>query len=203
LALQPFVQAADDAAVAYTDKDAIRGIPAKLLANLVAGCLFALSHIGIVGSVSIVPSVLFGSKQAQLKGVVVGALDQHYGGAKNEQLSNFGLGGALWYKDDVGLANAGAQPGKGGSRVASTGGGDDLGPLLPGLRNGDGAGPVLEGGGRLAAVVFNPQMLEAQIGRQPVGPVERRPTDGQRRNGRIRSHWQQRFVTPDTVVGVV
>ena len=52
-------------------------------------------------------------------------------------------------------------------------------PFLLRLDHGNGAGPVLERGGRLPAVVFDPQVFQAQAGGEARGRVQGGPADGQ------------------------
>ena len=76
---QPLVQPADDAAVADADEDAVGRLPVELFADLQRGRLLALAHVRVVAGVAVVPAVGGRGLEAQFKGVVVGALDQHDG----------------------------------------------------------------------------------------------------------------------------
>jgi len=86
---------------------------------------------------------------------------QQDGGAVGQQLCHFGLGSGARDEDDVALGDGRTQAGERSGGVAGAGGGDDLGPPLAGLDHGDGRGAVFEGGRGLAAIVLDPQVLQA------------------------------------------
>lgn len=89
---KPLVQAADDAAIADADEDAVGRLPAELFADLKAGSLLPFAHVGVVAGVAIVPAIELHSLLTEVEGVIVASIDQQYGGAEGKQLGDLGLG---------------------------------------------------------------------------------------------------------------
>ncbi len=183
------------------DHDLLRQPPAELLGDLVAERLGALGVVGPDVDVHERPAVLLaGDLRGEPVHVVVVAVhgDQraavHRGG---DDLGPLEVGG-----DEDDRLHAGAGPG-GGHRVgevAGRGTGEDLAAELAGGRQRDRDDPVLEGVRRVAGVVLDPEVLDAELATEVVGldqPGEAGLHVGAR--GDVGGHRQQLLVAPDVL----
>ena len=198
--LEALPQPCDGAAVPHGDGNVVRDLPAQLLHDLQGHGLLTLGEVGIDGGVAVIPAPAVDSGLAQLEGVLVAALDGDDGGAKGHQLGHLPLGGTAG-DEDVGLeTRGGGVPRQGGGGVAGGGAGNHLGSRLPCLGHGHGAGPVLEAGGGVHAVILHIELSDPQLTRQAIRLIERAPAHPQGGVGGTLLNRQQLPVAPHGVV---
>ena len=205
---QPLPHASHNVAVAYRDQDAVGRIPAQLLADFERDSLFALDGVRVIARVAAVPTVLPRRFQAQVKRLVIRSLDQVDLRAEHQELGDLGGGRRFRHKDDRPQTHRGRHTGQCCRRVARTGRGDGVVAPFQGLEDCHRAGAVLEGTGRVASVVLDPDLTHTERLGHPRRGVQRRPAHIRQRRcyppqwpsppARRRSfrHRQQRSVPP-------
>ena len=92
--LEALPKARDGATVAYGNGDIVRHLPGKLLHDLQGHGFLALGEVGIDGGVAVVPAPLVDGGLAELKGLLIAALNGDDGGAEGHQLGHLPLGSA-------------------------------------------------------------------------------------------------------------
>ena len=154
--------------------DMVGGLPSELLGGLEREGLRSLRVVGPHVDVHERPLVQPGELRAQAVDVVVVAVDGNDVAAvdrRGDDLALFEVGGDEHVR---------AQPGVRGVRgdrvgeVAGRSTGRDLEAELERLAQRDGDDPVLERVRRVAGVVLQPHLAEAELRREAVGPHERR-----------------------------
>ncbi len=189
--LEALPHSGDGAAVAHGDGDIVRDHPAQLLHDLQGHGLLALGEVGVYRGVAVVPAPAANGGAAEGKGVLIGPLDGDDRRAEGHELGHLALGGPAG-DEDIGLqARGGGVPGQRAGGVAGGGAGDDPGSRLPGLGHGHGAGPVLQGGGGVEAVVLHPELPEAQLLCKLPGLVEGAPAHPQGRQDGVLLHREE------------
>ena len=143
--------------------------PAQLLRHLVAQGLAALGVVGAHIDVDESPRVVVAHLAAQAVHLIVGAVHRHHGGAVHggaDDLAPLQVGGD---EDHGAQAGAGGVGGDAARQVAGRGAGDGLEPELAGLGGRHRHHPVLEGIGRVDAVVLDVEVVQAQLLAQVAG----------------------------------
>ena len=145
-------------------------------------------------------AVLLDGLGGHLEGLLIVALDGDDIGAEDHQLGHLALGGPLG-NENIGLeARGGGIARQGGGGVAGGGAGDGLGTGLIGLGHSHGAGPVLQAGGGVLAVVLDPQLPEAQEPGQVRLLIQGAPAHPQGGVGGGLLHRQQLAIAPHGAV---
>ena len=198
--LQALPQARNGASIAHGDGNVVRHLPVQLLHNLQRHGLLAFRQVGVDGGIAVIPAPLVDGRLAQLKGLLIGALDRDNVGAEGHELGHLALGGTGGHKN-VGLkAGRSGVARQRGSRVARGGAGDDFGSRLPCLGHGHGRGPVLQRSCGVDAVVLDPESADAQLLGQTPRLIQGRPAHPQRGVRRRLLHRQQLPVAPHGVI---
>ena len=172
------MDARDDVAVANRDKDGVRERSDGVLhefPDLEGSGFLALGGEGIVAGVATVPAELLRSLDGQVEGIVVGAVHQHDPGAEDQQLRHLGRGRRLGRKDDRLLPHRRRHARQRRARITRGSSHNHLGFDLASARHHDCAGAVLEGSGRVAGFVLEPQLLQAKFFGQDWHLEDRRP----------------------------
>ena len=161
--LEAFPQARNGAPVTHGDSDVVRHLPVQLLHDLQGHGLLALGEVGIDGSVAVVPAPLIDGGLAELKGLLIAALNGNDCGAEGHQLGHLSLGSTGGHKNvglKAGRRGVSRQRGRG---IASGGAGNDLRSRLPGLGHCHGGSPVLQRRRGILAVILHPELLQSQL----------------------------------------
>ena len=140
--------------------------------------------------------MLGGQLGAEPVHVVVGALDGDDVAAVDGGGDDLGHLEVVGDEDDRDHAGARRMGGHGVGQVAGRGAGGHLEAELAGLGEGHGHDPVLEGSGGVGRVVLDPELPEAELGGQAVGPHERGAAGAEVDGGGV-DNGQQRGVAPD------
>ena len=181
------------------DDDLVGKPPAELLGDLVAERLGALGVEGTDVDVDERPAVLLaGDLARELVDVVVVALDRDEVLGVDRRVDLLGrleVAGDEHHGADA-RARSGCRDRVG--QVAGRGAGEHLAAELAGGAQRAGHDPVLEGVGRVGAVVLDPQVREAELAGQVVGLEQARVTGLHVGAGLdVVRHRQQRLVAPD------